>query len=177
MCQAGAQLEQQPLKPWLTLSSSPLARSSTCTAPHTGLSPLPAQAQRSCCPLLPGPQGWLHSVPGDGDESPAAEAGSGWSPGTMAAAMGTRRPHTQPGTTPQAAHPTAHTRTQHHKSARNNNLAGTELGFYSPAHFSRDSRKKKQLGFWDSTSSKTRGGKLLYKSKIRRTQEVWNIKS
>lgn len=98
----------------------------------------------------------------------------GWSPSPRAAIQ----PHT-----PLRLHSPRPTQTQSstftttYKSARKNNLAGVELGFYSSVHFSRDSRKKKQLRFWDSTSSKTKGGKSFHKSKIKRIREVWNIKS
>lgn len=74
VCQAQAQPKQRWLK--LTLSTRSPASSDTSTAephrPHWVLTALglplpctsPAQAECSCCPSLPGPQGWLCSMPG-----------------------------------------------------------------------------------------------------------------
>lgn len=101
-------------------------------------------------------------------------AGPGGPPGTM----GTRshqlqlgpayplRQHMPSGSTPHGSPgPSYPPSPQHYKSARNNNLAGVELGFYSPAHFSRDSRKRNSSGFGTAHPAKQEGENYFIKVK------------
>lgn len=111
VCRAGAQLQQQQLKLWLTLSTgslagataappSPAAHTEPCRPPSALSAPgLPRSctAECSCCPSLHPMSG----ITGNGDESPAAR--SGWSPGTTGLVISHSGNTTDPTQSP--AHP------------------------------------------------------------------------